>query len=1188
MRNLKRANKSVFIISAIRAYLFSSRNLLAYDSFSKKYLIVPALLVAVMFPIISLLTPNRALATPTTVFTCTTATLNAFNTAVVNGPSHIDINNSADTCTTLPGNARDPSSNEISFGSNTSQDDDLALEVGSGITEIVFDGNNQSNGFAADLTAGPHTIRYREEGGTLREFTFEVINVNGDDQEQRLVTTAFNIVQFDETAPTVTVDIIDTALNDTDNSSVVNFTFSEAVENFIADDLTVVGGTISGFTFTDGTTSGSATFTATDGITTTGSVSVDANSYQDLAGNDGATGSDTVTIDTENPTVAITTDSGGSFNESAPGTFTATVTFSEAVTGFVDGELTATNATVGALSPAGGAGTIFTATITPAGTGNVALNVAANVAQDTADNDNTAAPQITVIQDNDVVPTVAITTDSGGSFNESAPGTFTATVTFSEAVTGFVDGELTATNATVGALSPAGGAGTIFTATITPAGTGNVALNVAANVAQDTADNDNTAAPQITVTQDSDVVPTVAITTDSGGSFTQSAPGTFIATVTFSEAVTGFVDGELTATNAAVGALAPAGGADTIFTATITPAGTGDIALNVAANVAQDADGNDNIAAPQVIVTQVVTNPEIGISSSVGGALLDPATDAQGVQIINVPVIVTYTITNTGTAQLDLTNAAPTLANASNVGTPTIGNYSSTMLAAGGGTTTFVVTYTPQAVGAFSFELDVLSNDADEATFDILVSGTGALGAPAVVGATSGTPQTTPAGDAFGAPLVATVTDSAGNPIPGEQVFFTAPTSGASGTFAGAGTTLNVVTDANGVATTSALTANGTAGTFSVTATVAGLTPASFSLTNNNNRDSLADIETTRRVVNNFITTRANEIISSDFDLSDRLTRSGTSAAGNPIGFAALGEQASFALSFDTSLSGLRRQLAQQGIDSLTGNALGVASTNSPAAGDKFDVWIKGRYSRIENETRTSDLFLVYFGADFKVTDTAVLGATVQVDITDEQDETLNIGGNGTGWLAGPYFAAKVAPNVTFEARAAAGQSYNDVDALGLGDSSFTTNRFLGRVGVTGDFRHDNLIFRPNATLLYFGEQQQEFVDNLGNTIPGQSIEFGRFSIDPEVRYEFTTEDGLFISPFFSAQGIWDFLSQPLVNVQTGIATDTTDDPRVRFEGGVSVRTSRGATVEARGFFDGVGQSDFRAYGGSLQVRVPF
>ena len=775
----------------------------------------------------------------------------------------------------------------------------------------------------------------------------------------------------------------------------------------------------------------------------------------------------------------------------------------------------------------------------------------------------------------------------------------------------------------------------------------------------------------------------------------QSAPGTFIATVTFSEAVTGFVDGELTATNAAVGALAPAGGAGTIFTATITPAGTGDIALNVAANVAQDADGNDNIAAPQVIVTQVVTNPETGISSSVGGALLDPATDAQGVQIINVPVIVTYTITNTGTAQLDLTNAAPTLANASNVGTPTIGNYSSTMLAAGGGTATFVVTYTPQAVGAFSFELDVLSNDADEATFDILVSGTGALGAPAVVVATSGTPQTTPAGDAFGAPLVATVTDSAGNPIPGEQVFFTAPTSGASGTFAsngtntetvmtdangmatssvftanatagsynvvatsgaaapsqfvltnqstvptsvvatsgggqatqinqtfgaplvatvtdtggnavagvtvvfaaptsgasatfaGAGTTLNVVTDANGVATTSALTANGTAGTFSVTATtVAGLTPASFSLTNN--RDSLADIETTRRVVNNFITTRANEIISSDFDLPDRLTRSGTSAAGNPFGFAALGEQASFALSFDTSLSGLRRQLAQQGIDSLTGNALGVASTNSPAAGDKFDVWIKGRYSRIENETRTSDLFLVYFGADFKVTDTAVLGATVQVDITDEQDETLNIGGNGTGWLAGPYFAAKVAPNVTFEARAAAGQSYNDVDALGLGNSSFTTNRFLGRVSVTGDFRHDNLIFRPNATLLYFGEQQLEFVDNLGNTIPGQSIEFGRFSIDPEVRYEFTTEDGLFISPFFSAQGIWDFLSQPLVNVQTGIATDTTDDPRVRFEGGVSVRTSRGATVEASGFFDGVGQSDFRAYGGSLQVRVPF
>ncbi len=66
----------------------------------------------------------------------------------------------------------------------------------------------------------------------------------------------------------------------------------------------------------------------------------------------------------------------------------------------------------------------------------------------------------------------------------------------------------------------------------------------------------------------------------------------------------------------------------------------------------------------------------------------------------------------------------------------------------------------------------------------------------------------------------------------GVVVTFAAPTSGASGTFAGAVNT--ATTNANGVATAPVFTANGTAGgPYSVTASVSGVTnPASFSLTN--------------------------------------------------------------------------------------------------------------------------------------------------------------------------------------------------------------------------------------------------------------------------------------------------------------------------------------------------------------------
>src|SRR5579863_8579718 len=91
--------------------------------------------------------------------------------------------------------------------------------------------------------------------------------------------------------------------------------------------------------------------------------------------------------------------------------------------------------------------------------------------------------------------------------------------------------------------------------------------------------------------------------------------------------------------------------------------------------------------------------------------------------------------------------------------------------------------------------------------------------------ATSGTPQNATVGAAFAAPLVATVT-TGGTPTSGVTVTFTAPGSGASGTFTGGVST--ATTNSNGVATSPAFTANSTTGTYTVTASVSGAsTPAS-------------------------------------------------------------------------------------------------------------------------------------------------------------------------------------------------------------------------------------------------------------------------------------------------------------------------------------------------------------------------
>jgi adhesin/invasin len=90
--------------------------------------------------------------------------------------------------------------------------------------------------------------------------------------------------------------------------------------------------------------------------------------------------------------------------------------------------------------------------------------------------------------------------------------------------------------------------------------------------------------------------------------------------------------------------------------------------------------------------------------------------------------------------------------------------------------------------------------------------------------------QSASVGTTYGAPLKALVQDQFNNIISGAAVTFSAPPNGASVTFAAATT---VTTDAGGIATSPAITANTQAGAFQVSAaTTDALSPAQFNLNN--------------------------------------------------------------------------------------------------------------------------------------------------------------------------------------------------------------------------------------------------------------------------------------------------------------------------------------------------------------------
>ena len=221
------------------------------------------------------------------------------------------------------------------------------------------------------------------------------------------------------------------------------------------------------------------------------------------------------------------------------GAFDTTITFTEAVSGFTQSDLSLSGTATASITAWNTTDntTYTTATITPTTSGTVIFNIEAGVATDAANNPNTAATAKTVNVDIDK-PTVTIGVPSG-----TQTGAFNTTITFSETVSGFAQSDVALTGSAASITGwKSNNNKTVYTTTITPTASGTVTISVAANVAKDAANNPNTAATAKTVTVSLDTppprdtdAPSVSISVPS---VVQN--GAFSVTITFTEGRVGF------------------------------------------------------------------------------------------------------------------------------------------------------------------------------------------------------------------------------------------------------------------------------------------------------------------------------------------------------------------------------------------------------------------------------------------------------------------------------------------------------------------------------------------------------------------------------------------------------------------------------------------------------------------------
>jgi hypothetical protein len=123
---------------------------------------------------------------------------------------------------------------------------------------------------------------------------------------------------------------------------------------------------------------------------------------------------------------------------------------------------------------------------------------------------------------------------------------------------------------------------------------------------------------------------------------------------------------------------------------------------------------------------------------------------------------------------------------------------------------------------------DLIVTSAADNTVSVLLQPTSL---PATLTVQAGSPQSAVVSTAYATPLAVVVKDGGGYPLPGRPITFTAPASGASGTFTGNVNVVQAVSNVSGVATAPSFTANATVGSFTVMATVGALS-ANFALTN--------------------------------------------------------------------------------------------------------------------------------------------------------------------------------------------------------------------------------------------------------------------------------------------------------------------------------------------------------------------
>ena len=273
-------------------------------------------------------------------------------------------------------------------------------------------------------------------------------------------------------------------------------------------------------------------------------------------------------------------------------------------------------------------------------------------------------------------------------------------------------------------------------------------------------------------------------------------------------------------------------------------------------------------------------------------------------------------------------------------------------------------------------------------------------------------------------------------------------------------------------------------------------------------------------------------------------------------------------------------------------------ATNSRVALDggfvRDGVWGQVTGSYASSDSGDVKSVLGSFGFHRKYSERFLAGAMLQFDLADHDLARPAGMIDGTGWLVGPYFAARNGKRpLYFEGRLLYGQSDNDIrfidpgTGIGVRNGSFDTKRLLAQLRVQGEIalsdENGGPRLIPYADARWVEDRAATFTTvsatGLRKSVPGQKVSVGQLELGSNVEVPIAMSHGAMT--FTGGLGL-------VYSNTEGDFIPSVSRSRGRGEIGLSYGLDDNVQIDFESFYDGIGTSGYEGYGLSLRAEMKF